>query len=316
MLLMVDYISVKQGVPIPWDAVAKQIEPFLSGEAIKQHMAKLRKYREENGQRVPAKLEKSARRKSKATGDASNTPAKGKQGKKTKYEDDYDSDDDTPSKGRSLLWFAPPKKTKTPKTEKEEAPTTPAQPRAGGRKKAKTAEESGSSFEAKAKSTAKRSRKNQTIKKEEAGESDYESPTKKQKTLRLRAKEEIDYNEQLSDLEDDVLDARQPADNEEDENYEDTQEYPDAIIRHEPSKSRTELSSCEYSDQPLQGSPRILCIARAQTHRRSISPKILSSRTYHHQPMPMAACHSVLLQTQTARSNRTGLVTGSFIHRL
>jgi hypothetical protein len=58
------------GQPIPWNEIAAEFEPrdpasgrlAMTGEAIKQHLAKLRTHRETQGFRVPLKLDRNARR--------------------------------------------------------------------------------------------------------------------------------------------------------------------------------------------------------------------------------------------------------------
>lgn len=56
-------------VALPWDAIAKAMEPRpgnisgpMTGEAVKQHLAKLRTQREEAGQVVPPKVDRATRR--------------------------------------------------------------------------------------------------------------------------------------------------------------------------------------------------------------------------------------------------------------
>nr|POE56761.1 hypothetical protein CFP56_33733 [Quercus suber] len=62
VLLCVDHVCTKQGISIPWDLVGKEINDTLTGEAIKQHLVKVRKARETHGQQVPPKLAVSERR--------------------------------------------------------------------------------------------------------------------------------------------------------------------------------------------------------------------------------------------------------------
>jgi hypothetical protein len=58
------------GRPMPWDEIAAEFEPrdpasgrlAMTGEAVKQHLAKLRLHREKQGFRVPPKLDRNARR--------------------------------------------------------------------------------------------------------------------------------------------------------------------------------------------------------------------------------------------------------------
>ncbi|KAM0699735.1 hypothetical protein Q7P36_000738 [Cladosporium allicinum] len=70
LLLYCDYVTTNMGQPIPWNEIAAQFEPrdpasgrmAMTGEAVKQHLAKLRKHRVEQGFRVPPKLDRNARR--------------------------------------------------------------------------------------------------------------------------------------------------------------------------------------------------------------------------------------------------------------
>ncbi|KAI7477824.1 hypothetical protein KC351_g8615 [Hortaea werneckii] len=63
VLLCVDHVCTKNAVAIPWDDVAELVEPYLTGEAVKQHLVKIYKYRENDGQKVPPKLSANQRRK-------------------------------------------------------------------------------------------------------------------------------------------------------------------------------------------------------------------------------------------------------------
>lgn len=72
---------------MPWDKIAAAMEPRdaangklpMTGEAVKQHLAKLRAFREDKGRRVPPKLDRNARRSAATTGRTANvapqTPA-------------------------------------------------------------------------------------------------------------------------------------------------------------------------------------------------------------------------------------------------
>ena len=240
---------MKQGIHIPWDLVAKEVEPHLTGEAMKQHLVKLRGAREENGRKVPEKLEKSARRKtSKLAGTGFTTPAKGGRGRKVKDEDDDEGDGDTTVKNANLLWTPAPKKAKAPtvpKTPKKEGgdvdagamPKTPATGR--GRKKATGGAENrkdgdGALGAPKTKSTGKRGRKQKQEVKEEGDEVDFGSPSKKQKMVTLRPTHRVDYNEQ-PEADEDEYDARQPGDD--DEAYDEEVEPLKAAVKMEHSKS-------------------------------------------------------------------------------
>ena len=70
LLLYIDYVCTEKGVVLPWDSIAATMEPRdaakgekpMTGEAIKQHLAKLRDHREGEGHAVPPKLDRGARR--------------------------------------------------------------------------------------------------------------------------------------------------------------------------------------------------------------------------------------------------------------
>jgi hypothetical protein len=70
LLLYIDYVCAEQGVFLPWDAIAATMEPRdatkgekpMTGEAIKQHLAKLRDHRDGKGLDVPPKLDRNTRR--------------------------------------------------------------------------------------------------------------------------------------------------------------------------------------------------------------------------------------------------------------
>jgi hypothetical protein len=70
LLLFCDYVTTQMGQPMPWNEIAAMFEPrdpasgrmAMTGEAIKQHLAKLRLHREKQGFRVPPKLDRNARR--------------------------------------------------------------------------------------------------------------------------------------------------------------------------------------------------------------------------------------------------------------
>ena len=70
LLLYADYVTTQMGQPISWNEIAAEFEPrdpasgrlAMTGEAIKQHLAKLRTHRETQGFRVPLKLDRNARR--------------------------------------------------------------------------------------------------------------------------------------------------------------------------------------------------------------------------------------------------------------
>ena len=212
-----DYVCAKAGIPIPWEDVGKLVEPYVTGEAVKQHIAKVRVQREADGRPVPPKLEKSDRRKA-AAGVVPITPARGKTAKKD------DTREDTPVKGSGLLYVPPTKKAKT---------TGPVGRGRGRKAKAIEGADAPSSLampdNTPVKATGKRSRKVQKPEEKEEdddGESDHESPRKKRKTPYLRRTTQINYKEQV-DSDEDVFDAK-PVDEEEKESLEDAHKAPEA----------------------------------------------------------------------------------------
>lgn len=62
LLLLLEHVCVRDGVSLPWDAVGMMLTPQLTSEAIKQHLAKVRKARQAEGLEVPPALDKSQRR--------------------------------------------------------------------------------------------------------------------------------------------------------------------------------------------------------------------------------------------------------------
>ncbi|KXT09731.1 hypothetical protein AC579_9995 [Pseudocercospora musae] len=123
-LLCVDYIVTTEGVPLDWEKVANVISPDVTGDALKQHLLKLRKAREEAGLPVPpASDRKSARRARNMLngGMPSTAPARGRKRKaETVLEEDDDGYDDaivsdkpkgtSVNKSGSLLYNKPGKR--------------------------------------------------------------------------------------------------------------------------------------------------------------------------------------------------------------
>ena len=132
VLLCVDTVCAKEGVPVPWDLIAQQIEPWLTGEAIKQHLAKVRAAREASNRPVPEKIDRNVRRLTtkKAGADVDTpTPATKRRGKKSSKEDkDDDEDFSKPAKNANLLFTDPKvleKKLKQKAAAFAAAPKTP-----------------------------------------------------------------------------------------------------------------------------------------------------------------------------------------------
>lgn len=83
LLLYVDYVCTNMGLSVPWDDIAAKMEPRdpalgekpMTGEAIKQHIAKLRGHRESKGYDVPPKLDRNARRQAAEGKNTLQTPA-------------------------------------------------------------------------------------------------------------------------------------------------------------------------------------------------------------------------------------------------
>jgi hypothetical protein len=83
LLLYVDYVCTELGISMPWDAIAAKMEPRdeaagekpMTGEAIKQHLAKLRAHRANKGHDVPPPLDRGIRRQAAAGKNTLHTPA-------------------------------------------------------------------------------------------------------------------------------------------------------------------------------------------------------------------------------------------------
>lgn len=117
MLICTDYICAQQGVAIPWDDVAKEVEPFLSGEAIKQHLAKVRKYREQAGMKVPPLVERNQRRRT----------FQGLGTNRSRSSNIKEEDEEPGQQGSSLLYKPGNKNIKTPRSKtSQKTPRTPS----------------------------------------------------------------------------------------------------------------------------------------------------------------------------------------------
>ncbi|KAF2159847.1 hypothetical protein M409DRAFT_29657 [Zasmidium cellare ATCC 36951] len=130
VLLCIEYIVGKEGVDLDWDAVAKEVEGFATGEAIKQHLSKLRAARVTAGQKVPPKLDRktivTARKKINPLLDAGKTPKTPKTPKrrvKKNDDDEWDGEEEAPKpapKTSGLLHFPPAKSTPRKRKIKQE----------------------------------------------------------------------------------------------------------------------------------------------------------------------------------------------------
>ncbi|TKA78041.1 hypothetical protein B0A55_02131 [Friedmanniomyces simplex] len=218
VLLCVDYVCGAQGVAVPWDEIAANFGALLgkhniTGEAIKQHLSKLYKYRVEFNLVVPPKLDRTQRRKAVCkVENTKSTPAptraRGKKGAADKVQDEEDEVSATPVKipGSGLLHIKMPK----PKKVKVQAaaPKTPGKGRGSGRKKrddddvTSAIEVEEEDEEGKKKSavprSSKRGRKSKSAALVDDAEDDMDmevmTPTKKPK-INLRALPAMDYRE-------------------------------------------------------------------------------------------------------------------------
>lgn len=104
VLLCVEYVVARDGIELDWNAVAKEVEPFLTGEAIKQHLSKLRAARDIQGQTNPPKLDRktivAARKKSNPLLDVPKTPKTSKRSRVQKNDDDdWNGENEAPKSG-------------------------------------------------------------------------------------------------------------------------------------------------------------------------------------------------------------------------
>lgn len=251
ILLAVDIACSEVGTPVPWNYVAEKVNPTLTGEGIKQHLAKVRKYRYEANRPVPERQSKGKNRKIVAYGTGATTTPK-KRGAR----------DELTGKGAGLLWTDPSKKTPQQVRAKEEADEAKAHELKVSKKKAsggdtmlatpktpaKKARASAVKTDAlehavsKKKSTGKRCRakKDSAIKGEESDDYfDDQSPVKKQ---RLRSTYPVNYDEtQLAGdpFGEDVYEARGSQDDGDDA-------YDDGYYMSQPNT----LSAPEYGKRP------------------------------------------------------------------
>ncbi|KAI7281778.1 hypothetical protein KC343_g1658 [Hortaea werneckii] len=222
VLLCVDHVCTKNAIAIPWDDVAELVEPYLTGEAIKQHLVKIYKYRETDGQKVPPKLGANQRRKPFGiTGNNDDPAPVAKNKKRSSGDTNKDKAPVEPVKpGGSLLFNKGGSKGKKSSRGQSAITTTPAASR--GRKqfpaplkstpiaRGAEADANDDGFPApKPKSkTAGRGTKRDS---RNAGsfdddESYLSTPTKQQKTAggrSFRTRPNVDYSKQLDQNEDD-----------------------------------------------------------------------------------------------------------------
>ncbi|KAK4540007.1 hypothetical protein LTR36_009905 [Oleoguttula mirabilis] len=210
VLLCVDYCCTKQGILIPWDDVAGMVAPHLTGEAVKQHLAKITKYRQEEGHIVPPKLDRGQRRKPSAAA-ATPMPNRGR-GKKAGANANNDNEPQpqaAPVKpGRSLLFIkAGPKSKRTPRTPAVDRARKKALPE----KAVKSEDESDEEFDMKnIKPVARGAKRGRKPKSADDFDDDddgtmYQTPSKKPKAADnyLRERPSVNYAEQMAQDEDD-----------------------------------------------------------------------------------------------------------------
>lgn len=231
VLLAVDIVCSEQGCTVPWNLVAEKVNDFLTGEGIKQHLAKVRKYREQSGRSVPYKTPKGG--KGEVAGYNSGIAAP--RTPKKKGSDGSETEIVATGKGAGLLWTNPkqrkPKEptaatemkqdtkqevkeyklTQNKKTTTTEGKTmnTPKMPANKSHKP--TAKNERENAITKKKTTGKRGRakKDDSMEEEDTDDEAYVangSPSKKQRNL--RATYHVNYNEMPDEDEEDMFDAR------------------------------------------------------------------------------------------------------------
>nr|POE65319.1 hypothetical protein CFP56_34986 [Quercus suber] len=185
VLLCVDYVCTKQGVPIPWDLVGKEINDTLTGEAIKQHLVKLKKARELHGQQVPPKIVGNERRKP-VIDRALATPVKGRNAEKR-------SEKPTSELPMRNLIYIPSKKVASSLTggKKSLNVGSTEKPSVDDPTSMKsTKDDSRAPRATEPKSTGRGSKRGRSSKKsikQEDADSDFGSPSKKLKVIRQKA---------------------------------------------------------------------------------------------------------------------------------
>ncbi|KAK3676481.1 hypothetical protein LTR78_003757 [Recurvomyces mirabilis] len=215
-LLCTDYVCTTEGVAIPWDKIAELMgrlvgKHSMTGEAIKQHLAKLHRFRDEADQLVPPKLDRHQRRKPVTAAKAHGTSA-APRGRRRARNDDEDEDAALVAPvqpGKSLLYSKPVAKSK-------KSPRTPATGR-NGRRKSRAIDEfqddGGDDYDhdpvpkrrvaAANYSSSKRGRKAKSNVRVEDDEQDTAFPTPARTPKRLRPQAEVNYSEQAFEDHDD-----------------------------------------------------------------------------------------------------------------
>lgn len=255
VLLAVDIVCTEQGTPVPWDCVAEKLNEYVSGEGIKQHLAKVRKYREQNGRRVPHKSAHKSGRVGGRKVSMQDTDFHQRTPKKKGRDDRLAP---ATGKGASLLWTDPRAKVpRQPKEVGEDAGETEKQKSKEGRKKAantentvevsktppkksrpstgKAEEFEGNNNIKKTKSTGRRGRtkRDLVIKDEDEAEClGTGSPIKRERNLRTTYAVNYDETQMLGELDEDIFDAQNYDDVDGDEGYDEpTHGFQSAAVR-------------------------------------------------------------------------------------
>jgi hypothetical protein len=250
-------------VALPWDEIAKEVEPFLSAEGIKQHLGKLRLARVKAGRRVPDRPEKGTRRKSRAT--------------QIKQEEKEEAEMGTPSKLAGLLYHGPetqPKKVRTPR--KSASATTPGDSTVkAGRKRVKSTLDreallgTPSTATPTKVTTGKRGRKAKAEVIEEEEEDYAETPTKKAKTgapnYNFRAiTKDITYNQDAA-----VSDNDEEEEEEEEDNLLPPEDDGDGDYKEEGDAADDDKMEDVKSQR---GKPFLRCVDRSTVNKTQHQP--------------------------------------------
>ncbi|GAB1742769.1 hypothetical protein NU219Hw_g8480t1 [Hortaea werneckii] len=281
VLLCVDHVCTKNAIAIPWDDVAELVEPYLTGEAIKQHLVKIYKYRETDGQKVPPKLSANQRRKPFASSGNNDDPAPvTKKNKKVSFgETTKDKAPVEPVKpGGSLLFNKAGSKSKKPSKSQVITFATPA---AGRSRKqfpappnstpvARGAQDDGDDdgFPAPKPKSKTAGRGTKRGSKNAGSIDDDESvlytPTKQQKTAggrSFRTRPSVDYSKQLDQNEDDG-----------DDTYEDDEAAKNYGLAQQHDSPASNNSLYEERDQGYNGYGMMDAPTPAQSSHGFVAP--------------------------------------------